>query len=73
MKEFTAAAGRGGAGQQTFGDSLLGKHKLILIPSVVSAHSWKLVFDRTAAAGTYVRRLQEAVALDTRLHPPGKA
>lgn len=59
-----------GAGQQAFGDALLARHKFILIPSVVSIHSWNLIFARTVAAGAYARSSQEAFALDTRLHPP---
>lgn len=58
------------AGQQEFGDRLLTAHKFIAIPSVVSSHSWNLVFGSTSAAGAYVVRSQEAFALDTRLHPP---
>jgi len=58
------------AGQQAFGDALLGRHKFVLIPSAVSAHSWNLVFVGTAAAGAYAVRSQEAFALDPRLHPP---
>ncbi|NEU98004.1 RES family NAD+ phosphorylase [Bradyrhizobium uaiense] len=58
-----------GAGQQTFGDVLLAKHKFVVIPSVVSNHSWNLIFDPTRAKGAYQQHLQEAFALDTRLHP----
>ena len=58
------------AGQQQFGDALLAAHKFIVIPSAVSTRSWNLIFDRDVAAGTYIRRTQEAFALDTRLHPP---
>lgn len=61
------------AGQQQFGDALLREHKLILIPSAVSAHSWNLVFDPGRAAGSYELRSQERFALDTRLHPPAHA
>ena len=59
-----------GAGQQQFGDSLLAKHPIFLIPSAVSQHSWNLVFDPGRAAGLYRLHLQEDFALDTRLHPP---
>jgi len=59
-----------GAGQQAFGDALLARHPLMLIPSVVSSHSWSLIFVASAAAGLYALRLQERFALDTRLHPP---
>lgn len=58
------------AGQQQFGDDLLGNHSFVLIPSVVSARSWNLVFDPVRAAGLFRLRLQEPFALDTRLHPP---
>jgi RES domain-containing protein len=60
-----------GAGQQAFGDALLARHKVILIPSAVSSHSWNLIFVGTTAAGAYARRSQERFALDTRLHPSG--
>jgi RES domain-containing protein len=59
-----------GAGQQAFGDALLAKHKFVVIPSVVSNHSWNLIFDPTKASGAYQQHLQEAFALDTHLHPP---
>ena len=58
------------AGQQNFGDTLLTASPFVLIPSVVSTHSWNLIFDCDAAKGLYVRHLQEDFALDTRLHPP---
>jgi RES domain-containing protein len=58
------------AGQQAFGDDLLARHTFIAIPSAVSTHSWNLIFVGANAAGAYVSRLQEAFALDTRLHPP---
>jgi RES domain-containing protein len=56
------------AGQQAFGDDLLAKHRFVLIPSVVSTHSWNLIFDRAAAAGAYTLKSQERFALDPRLH-----
>lgn len=58
------------AGQQAFGDVLLGRHKFVLIPSAVSTHSWNLLFVATAAFGAYAVRSQEPFALDPRLHPP---
>jgi len=58
------------AGQQAFGDALLARHKFTVIPSVVSTHSWNLIFVSAAAAGAYVLKTQEVFALDTRLHPP---
>jgi RES domain-containing protein len=58
------------AGQQAFGDNLARAHKFVLIPSVVSTHSWNLIFVGSAAAGAYARKSQEPFALDARLHPP---
>jgi RES domain-containing protein len=59
------------AGQQTFGDALLARHKFVVIPSAVSNNSWNLIFVAHGAAGAYALRSQERFALDTRLHPPG--
>lgn len=58
------------AGQQAFGDALLAEHKFVLIPSVVSTHSWNLMFVAANATGAYAVTSQEPFALDTRLHPP---
>jgi RES domain-containing protein len=58
------------AGQQAFGDTLLGQHKFVVIPSAVSHRSWNLIFVAASAAGSYALRSQERFALDTRLHPP---
>ncbi|MGA9795900.1 MAG: RES domain-containing protein [Rhizomicrobium sp.] len=58
------------AGQQAFGDALLKAHSFIFIPSVVSTHSWNVIFDPALAAGLYDGTTQEVFALDTRLHPP---
>lgn len=57
------------AGQQIFGDALLRGHPFTLIPSVVSTHSWNVIFDPAVASGLYDRVVQEDFALDTRLHP----
>jgi RES domain-containing protein len=57
------------AGQQQFGDQLLAQRKFVVIPSVVSSHSWNLLFIAANAAGAYAMRMQEPFALDTRLHP----
>lgn len=59
------------AGQQAFGDALMRTHPLVLIPSVVSTHSWNLLIDVDAAgaAGLFRLRRGEAFALDPRLHP----
>lgn len=58
------------AGQQEFGSVLLARYPFILLPSVVSTHSWNLVFDPILSKDAYAPRLQEDFALDTRLHPP---
>jgi RES domain-containing protein len=57
-------------GQQRFGMALLVKHPFILIPSTVSARSWNLLFNPGVARNRYRLRQQEALAIDTRLHPP---
>ncbi len=57
-------------GQQLFGDALLARHKFILIPSVVSNHSWNIIFESTKARGSYTVSMQEVFALDTRLNAP---
>lgn len=61
-----------GAGQQAFGDHLLAAHVFVVIPSVVSLHSWNLMFSATHArqGRDYDLASQERFALDTRLHPP---
>jgi RES domain-containing protein len=60
-------------GQQAFGDAMLKKHPFVLIPSVVSSHSWNVIFDPAVARGFYDSVIQEPFALDTRLHPPSGA
>lgn len=57
------------AGQQQFGDALLKAHPIVFLPSVVSSHSWNVVFDPATAAGQYALLDQEPFALDPRLHP----
>ena len=57
------------AGQQAFGDALLDAAVFTLLPSVVSPHSWNVIFDPARAAGRYDAATQEIFALDTRLHP----
>lgn len=57
------------AGQQAFGDALLKAHPFVLLPSVVSTHSWNVIFDPGIAKGLYGSVTQEPFALDTRLHP----
>ena len=56
--------------QQAFGDSLLASHPIVLIPSVVSTHSWNVLIDVVAAAGMFKLRAHERFSLDTRLTPP---
>lgn len=50
------------AGQQAFGDGLLREHSFVVVPSVVSTHSWNLLF--TARAPGYSLKAQEPFALD---------
>ena len=57
------------AGQQAFGAVLLATSVFVLLPSVVSRHSWNLIFDPARATGRYGAVTQEPFALDTRLHP----
>jgi RES domain-containing protein len=57
------------AGQQAFGDDLLARHPLVVLPSVVSSYSWNLVFEPRRAAAAYIPRSQERFALDARPHP----
>jgi RES domain-containing protein len=63
--------GTPGAGQQEFGAALLKAHALVLLPSVVSTHSWNVIFDAARAARLYNSVIQKPFALDTRLHPAG--
>jgi RES domain-containing protein len=58
------------AGQQAFGDALLKAHEFVLIPSVVSVHSWSVIFDPAIAKASYDTVTQVPFALDTRLHSP---
>ncbi len=62
-------AGAVNAGQQAFGDALLDAAVFTLLPSVVSPHSWNVIFDPAKSAGLYDAVSQEIFALDTRLHP----
>jgi RES domain-containing protein len=65
--------GAPGARQQAFGDVLLKAYPFVLIPSVVSVHSWNVIFQPAAAKVFYRSVAQEPFALDTRLHPPTAA
>jgi RES domain-containing protein len=56
-------------GGQLFGDRLLAQHNFVLIPSVVSMHSWNLVFTNPKSAGAYRERSREDFILDPRLNP----
>jgi len=51
--------------QQGFGDDLLKKHGVVVIPSVVSTNSWNMIFTDTEAA-KLIDIKQERFALDTR-------
>lgn len=55
--------------QQAYGDALLARHELVVIPSAVSTHSWNLIFVAAKAKEAYVVRSQESFVLDPRLHP----
>ena len=63
--------------QQAFGDALLAAHGLVLMPSVVSTHSWNLLINVEAVVETggeagakfFKLRGYEAFALDPRLNP----
>lgn len=59
------------AEQQAFGDRLLDQHQFVALPSVVSPHSWNLVFAARQAGQTYALRQQETFVLDPRLHSAG--
>ena len=58
------------AGQQAFGDDLITRYPLILLPSVVSTHSWNLLIDVSTSASSFKLAAHEAFALDPRLNPP---
>ena len=57
-----------GRGQQMFGDALLTTYPLVLVPSVVSTHSWNLLIDVLGGDGLFRLRHSEAFALDPRLN-----
>lgn len=67
------APGIPSAGQQGYGDGLLAGNDFLLLPSVVSRHSWNMIFDPVRAKGRYQLIAQEHFALDPRLHPPKKS
>lgn len=53
--------------QQVFGDGLLARTGMFVIPSAVSRHSWNLVLDADQAAGIFDDVAQERFALDPRI------
>ena len=53
--------------QQKFGDQLLSAHPLVVVPSVVSSHSWNLLINVQDAVGMFELASMEDFALDTRL------
>lgn len=55
--------------QQAFGDVLLAMHPLIVLPSVVSSHSWNLLIDVTSAVNLFKLLRSAHFALDPRLNP----
>lgn len=61
--------GLSGAGQKKFGDEMLAKHDFVVIPSVVSSHSWNMIFDPIKMKGAFSLIGQEPFALDPRLNP----
>jgi RES domain-containing protein len=56
------------AGQQAFGEALLRSHPFLLVPSVVSKHSWNLVIDVDGADGMFSLFEAEDFSLDPRLN-----
>ena len=59
------------AGQQAFGDTLLAVYPMVVLPSVVSSHSWNLLINVATAAGLFNLRRREPFAMDPRLNPAG--
>ena len=57
--------------QQKFGDNLLTNDTLALLPSVVSTHSWNLMFHAVQARGKIRFVLQEPLVIDARLSGAG--
>jgi RES domain-containing protein len=54
-------------GQQTYGDALLDRHPLAVVPSVVSTRSWSLLIDAPNARGLFALKEREPFMLDPRL------
>lgn len=57
------------AAQQAFGDALLAMHALVVLPSVVSSHSWNLLIDVTRAVKLFKLVRRARLVLDRRLNP----
>jgi len=53
--------------QQAFGDALLDRHPLAVVPSVVSTRSWNLLIDVPMAKGRLAMKAREPFVLDPRL------
>lgn len=53
--------------QQVFGDQLIDAHPFVLLPSVVSGHSWNLLVNASIALPLMKDIASERFALDTRL------
>lgn len=53
--------------QQRFGDDLLKQFSMVALPSVVSAHSWSLLVQISAAADRLALKAHERFSLDPRL------
>lgn len=68
--QAAGALGQGAvsAGMQKFGADLLDQHPFVLIPSVVSPHSWNLIIDVASAKAHIECVLDEAFGLDGRLN-----
>ncbi len=58
------------AAQQAFGARVLGEHPVVVVPSVVSTHSWNLLIDVVGAKGMFALASSEDFSLDPRLHAP---
>lgn len=53
--------------QQAFGDALLDRHPVAVVPSVVSTRSWNLLIDAPNARGRFTLKEREPFMLDPRL------
>ena len=57
------------ASQQAFGAALLDRHPLVLIPSVVSTHSWNVLVETASLSTRLKSSSHDRFALDQRLTP----